>query len=135
MRCVAVIVEADAECIAQAGLPGRGDPHRTRVALPRQPAKLQAALPDLRANEACYVISALAPIEAWAAKNSPASGFRRKACTEGRQEIDAGTRDFAAFVSQDDVSFGNQRVGDGNAQPAGKMVVAGPRETQPLFFL
>src|SRR4029450_8646084 len=128
-----LIVQAYPKRVAQACLSSRGDPHRTRVALPHQPAQLQTASPNLGANEAGNVISTLAPVEAWPAKDSPVSKFRNQVCTESRQEGYADIRDFSAFLTQHDVLFGNQRVGDGYAQSAGETVVAGPRETQSIF--
>jgi hypothetical protein len=81
------------------------------------------------------VVSTLAPIEAWPAKNSPAAGFRSQLRTEGRQKFCASIRHFAAFLGEDDISLDNERVGDGDSQPAREVVVSRPCKAQPVFLL
>src|ERR1700719_3530977 len=61
--------QIDAEPIAQAGPPARRQPHRARIAVACDPAKLQAATADFRTDPAGDMISPLAPIETWLAED------------------------------------------------------------------
>src|SRR6266508_5902363 len=65
--------QLDAEAVEQPAFPGRGQAQRAAIALPREPAELQAAAPDLRAHQTGNVIAALAPIEAGPAEDSLAA--------------------------------------------------------------
>src|SRR3954465_12497055 len=85
----------DAEQSGQAGSPGRGQPHRARIALARDPAQSDAAAADLGTDPACQVIAPLAPIETGLAKDALARRARRQVRTERQEESPAAVRHLA----------------------------------------
>src|SRR5262249_36132536 len=120
--------ELDAEHVGEPGFAGRRQPHRAAVALAHEPAELQAAAPDRRADEAGDVMAALAPVEAGAAEDALAA--RRQIGAEAGEEGSARRRQLAAVLAEHDMAAGGERGGYGNGDLAGEMVVAGAREAQ-----
>src|SRR5262245_18659742 len=90
-----------------------------------EPPELEAAAPDLGADKACNVISALAPIEARTAEDSPASWSCDQIRPKPGQESFAGSGQLATILREDDIALGCERVRNRDAEPAGQVVVAG----------
>src|SRR5216683_5570161 len=78
------LLEIDAESLVQSRSPGRGQSQDAAVALAVDPAQLQAAVPDRRADQTGDVVAALAPIEAGPAEDALAA--RLEAGAEAGQE-------------------------------------------------
>ena len=118
------------------GPPGRSGVSRSarlsRIAL--EPAELQAAAEDRRADAALDVIAALAPVEARLAEHAAAPGGRGQIGAERREKPLARGRHLAAVVAQHHMAARDQRVGDRDAHAAGQMVVAGAGEAQRLVL-
>src|SRR5499433_4122278 len=120
--------QVHAERVEQAYFPRRGQPQRAAVALPDEPTQVQIAMPDLRAHQTGDMISALAPVETGSTEDALAAQTQIR--TERGQKARAGIRHLAAVLGEDDVSIGDERIGDGDADLAGQMIVAGAREAK-----
>src|SRR5262245_42548203 len=77
------------------------------------------------------MISALAPVETGAAEDAFAA--RAQVGAESVLKASAGTRHLAPVFGEDDVSIGDERIGDGDADLAGQMIVAGAREAERVI--
>src|SRR5207244_3363300 len=115
--------QVDSKRMGQACLSRRGQPQRAAVALADEPTQIQAAPPDLRAHKTRDMISALAPVETRPAEDSFAA--RAQVRTEFGQKARARIRHLAAVLGKDDVPIRDERVGDGDADLAGQVIVAG----------
>src|SRR5262249_45518424 len=122
--------EVHAERVEQAYFPRRGQPQRAAVALPDEPAQVQTAMPDLRAHQTGDMISALAPVETGSTEDSLAA--RPQVRAERGQKSRARIRHLAAVLGEHDVPIGDERIGDGDADLTGQMIVAGAREAQRI---
>src|SRR5262249_48103993 len=120
--------QVHAERVEQACFPRRGQPQRAAVALPDEPTQVQTATPDLRADQTGDMISALAPVETGSTEDTFAARAQIRA--ERAQKARAGIRHLTAVLGEDDVSIGDERIGDGEADLAGEMIVAGAREAK-----
>src|SRR3954451_17830710 len=106
------VVQPHAKRFAQADLSIRGNPHRPCIAIPSKPSQLNTTTPKFRSDEACDVVSALAPIEARTAENSSVSGRHCKFCAEGREKVFTGVCHLPTILIEDNESFGNERIRD-----------------------
>src|SRR4029453_6198405 len=120
--------QVHAKRVEQACFPRRGQPQRAAVALPDEPTQVQTAMPDLRAHQTGDMISPLAPVETGPTEDAFAARAQIRA--ERAQKPRAGIRHLAAVLGEDDVSIGDERIGDGDADLAGQVVVAGAREAK-----
>src|SRR5262249_46758668 len=120
--------QAPPERIEQARFPSRCQPQRAAVALPDEPAQIQTATPDLRAHKTGDMISALAPVETGSTEDSFAARAQIRA--ERGEKARARIRHLATVLGEHDVPIGDERIGDGDADLAGQMIVAGAREAQ-----
>src|SRR5262249_8740873 len=120
--------QVHAERVEQACFPRRCQPQLAAAALPDEPTQVQTATPDLLADQTGDMISALAPVETGSTEDAFAA--RAQIRTERAQKARAGIRHLAAVLGEDDVSIGDERIGDGDADPAGQMIVAGACEAQ-----
>ena len=77
------------------------------------------------------MISALAPVETGPAEDAFAA--RAQVGTEFGQKARARIRHLAAVLGKDDVPIGDERVGNGDADLAGQVIVAGAREAQRVI--
>ena len=76
------------------------------------------------------MIPPLAPIKTRSTEDSLAA--RAQVRAEGGQEACTGLRHLAPIVGKHDVPVGDERIGDGNADLAGQVIVAGAREAQRI---
>src|SRR5262249_17648819 len=120
--------QVDSKRIGQAYLSPRGQPQRAAVALAHEPTQTQAAPPDLRAHKTRDMKSALAPVETGPAEDAFAACAQVR--TEFGQKARARIRHLAPVLGEDDVSVGDERIGDGDADLAGQVIVAGAREAK-----
>src|SRR5262249_51684974 len=77
------------------------------------------------------MISALAPVETGAAEDAFAA--RTQVGAEFGQKASACIRHLPPVFGEDDVSIGDERIGDGDADLAGQMIVAGAREAERVI--
>src|SRR5262245_64383825 len=77
------------------------------------------------------MISALTPVETGPTEDAFAA--RAQIGTERGQKARASIRHLAPVLGEDDVSIGNERIGDGDADLAGQMIVAGAREAERVI--
>src|SRR5262249_20553200 len=110
--------QVHAERVEQACFHSRGQTQRAAVARQYEQTKIQTAMPDLRAHQTGDMISALAPVETGSTEDAFAA--RAQIRTERGQKARAGIRHLAAVLGEDDVSVGDERVGDGDADLAGQ---------------
>ena len=97
------------EDLAEPASAGRDDSQRTRTALPRQPATLDADATDLGADVAGNVVAPLAPVEAGSTEN-PAAGSRRcERGTEFPQKFFSCGSQRTAFVVEHDEFIAGER--------------------------
>src|SRR5262245_18143495 len=120
--------QVHAERVEQACFPRRGQPQRAAVALPDEPTQVQTAMTDLRAHQTGDMISALAPVETGSTEDTLTA--RAQVRAERGEKARAGMRHLAAVLGEHDVSIGDERIGDGVADLAGQMIVAGAREAK-----
>src|ERR1051326_5174249 len=130
----AIAPYVDAEHFAKSRVSRRRDPQRTRIAFARKPTQLETVPAHRRADEAGDMIAPLAPVEARAAEDAPTAGLCRQVDAEIGEERPPGAGHFAAVLIEDDAPLGDEGVGDGDAEPSRKVVVAGARKPQ-LFLL
>src|SRR5215469_10538650 len=117
--------------LGQASLSRRGQPQRAAVTLADEPTQTQTAPPDLRAHKTRDMISALAPVETGSAEDAFAA--RAQVRAEFGQKARARIRHLAPVLGEDDVSIGDERIGDGDADLAGQVIVASAREAKRVI--
>ena len=93
-----------------------------------EPSELQETIQNSSSDESLDVITALAPIEARLAENSPRP--RPQISAERGQETRTRRRDLAAFVGKHDVPHGRKCIGDSDPQLAGQVIVATSGKTE-----
>src|SRR6185312_11676887 len=111
--------------------PTRGRDHqRAAVAHALEPAHVEAAPGERRADRAREVRPPLGPIEARPAEGALPLPHRREVDAEPAEEIDAGGGDLAAVIAEHDMAALDQGVSEADAEAPGEMVVAGARVAQ-----
>ena len=112
--------------------PDGGDRDRAAVPEPLDPAQRKAAPGQGRADRAAEMRPPLAPVEARPAEAAALAGGIGEVETEFVEKPGPGCGDRAAIGIEQDMTARGEMVGQGDAEPAGEMVVAGPRRTQRL---
>jgi len=118
----------NAESLGQAAASFWRQPQRAGVAHAGEPSTLEAAAANLGADEARKMIAPLAPVETRPAKNAAILRFRGGHDTEALKQPGAAVGQLAAIVAQGNVPCGLQGIGDGDADRACDVVVAGTGE-------
>ena len=101
---------------------------RAGVAHAREPSPLEAAAANLGADKTRDVIAPLAPVETRPAIDAAALRFWHGRNTEALKQPGAAVGQLAAIVAQDHVASGLQCIGEGDADRARDVVVAGAGE-------
>src|SRR5262249_10884022 len=95
----------------------------------------EAALCQRGADAAAEVRPPLGPVEARPAEDPAAAARRGKIDAEVLEECDAAVSHLAAVIGECEVAARAQRVGEADAQLAGKMVVTGARSPHGVVKL
>src|SRR5215831_16292594 len=109
--------EVYSESVEQPCPAHRGQAQRAAVALALEPTELETATPDFRADKTGDMRPALAPVETGPAEHALAPCIQ--VGPEFGQKPGARRRQLTAILGQDDVSAGDERVGDGDAHLSG----------------
>src|SRR6266404_7902917 len=107
-----------------------GDDYGVAALHPFHPAEIEVALGDRGPYCSRDVWASLGPIEAESAKVAAGRTQLGKLDPELGEKTDACSRDFSGFDVEHDVFAGDERIGEINAEAAGKVVVANSGRTE-----
>src|SRR5262249_52482565 len=120
--------QLNTKSLGQAAPSGGRELQRAGVTHADEPSAFEAAATNLGADMARDVIAPLAPVETRPAIDSAVLRLRHERGTQALKEPGAGVGQLAAIVGQIHKRRGLQGIGDGDANRARDVVVAGPRE-------
>src|SRR5262249_19501818 len=117
--------QLNTESLGQAAASFGRQPQRAGIAHAGEPSALEAAAANLGADETREMVAPLAPIEARPAIDAAALRFRQGRGTEALKQPGTAVGQLAAIVADDHVPCGLQSIGDGDAERARDVIVAG----------
>jgi hypothetical protein len=127
----ALSVDRGAKPLAKHPHPEQRDPDRPGAGHPAHPAAREALRADRRTDRTAEMRPPLAPVEARPAQHAcplgPPRRERTDIDTDAREKLNAGFGDDAGLAAELGMALRHQRIGDGDTQSAGEMVVAGAR--------
>src|ERR1700753_2340028 len=92
------------------------------------PAQFEATAGQRHAQRAGEMRTAFAPVQAGTAEQTAGARRRRDRDAETPEKIPPGFGHGAAVLVEFDVTAREHRIRDTDAEPAGKVIVAGPRQ-------